>query len=47
MKKTCETSCFSTLNHIVSYVYNNGRVIKWIVNQYLKNGWTEAAGTVE
>src|SRR5215831_13602078 len=47
MKKTCETSCFSTLNHIVSYVYNNGRVIKWIINQYLKNGWTAATGTVE
>jgi hypothetical protein len=47
MKKTCETSCFSTLNHIVSYVYNNGRVIKWIINQYLKNRWTEATSTVE
>jgi MoaA/NifB/PqqE/SkfB family radical SAM enzyme len=47
MKKTCETKCFSTLNHIVSYVYNNGRVIKWMINQYLKNGWTEATGTVE
>ncbi len=47
MKKTCETQCFSTLNHIVSYIYNNGQVIKWIINQYLKNGWTEATGTVE
>jgi MoaA/NifB/PqqE/SkfB family radical SAM enzyme len=47
MKKTCETSCFSTLNHIVSYVYNNGRVIKWMINQYRKNRWTEATGTVE
>jgi MoaA/NifB/PqqE/SkfB family radical SAM enzyme len=47
MKKTCELSCFSTLNHIVSYVYNNGRVIKWIANQYLKNGWSKASGTIE
>jgi hypothetical protein len=47
MKKECELHCFSTLNHIVSYVYNNGRVIKWIINQYRKNRWTEASGTVE
>jgi MoaA/NifB/PqqE/SkfB family radical SAM enzyme len=47
MKKTCETSCFSTLNHIVSYVYNNSHVIKWIVKQYLANRWTSATETVE
>ena len=28
-------------------VYDNGRVVKWIINQYRKNGWTEATGTVE
>jgi MoaA/NifB/PqqE/SkfB family radical SAM enzyme len=46
MKKECELHCFSTLNHIVSYVYNNGRVIRWIMRQ-AKNGFTTAAGTVE
>ena len=46
MKKDCELHCFSTLNHIVSYVYNNGRVIKWILRQ-AKNGFTTANGTVE
>jgi MoaA/NifB/PqqE/SkfB family radical SAM enzyme len=46
MKKECELHCFSTLNHIVSYVYNNGRVIKWILRQ-AKNGFTTASGTVE
>jgi MoaA/NifB/PqqE/SkfB family radical SAM enzyme len=34
MKKTCEKHCFSTLNHNLSYCYNDARVIKWI--------WTQA-----
>ncbi len=46
MKKECEKTCFSTLNHIVSYVYNNGRVIRWILRN-AKNGFTRADGTVE
>ncbi len=46
MKKECELHCFSTLNHIVSYVYNNGRVIRWIL-RHAKNGFTRAEGTVE
>ena len=46
MKTECELNCFSTLNHIVSYVYNNGRVIRWILRQ-AKNGFTTAVGTVE
>jgi MoaA/NifB/PqqE/SkfB family radical SAM enzyme len=46
MKKECELHCFSTLNHIVSYVYNNGRVIKWIL-KHAKTGFTTAQGTVE
>jgi len=46
MKKECELHCFSTLNHIVSYVYNNGRVIKWII-RHAKSGFTKAEGTVE
>jgi MoaA/NifB/PqqE/SkfB family radical SAM enzyme len=46
MKKECELRCFSTLNHIVSSVYNNGRVIKWIL-RHAKNGFTRVEGTVE
>jgi MoaA/NifB/PqqE/SkfB family radical SAM enzyme len=47
MKKECELHCFSTLNHIVSYVYNNGNVIKWILKQGIRNGFTKAEGTVQ
>jgi MoaA/NifB/PqqE/SkfB family radical SAM enzyme len=46
MKKECELHCFSTLNHIVSYVYNNGRVMRWII-RHARNGFTKAEGTVE
>jgi hypothetical protein len=27
--------CFSTLNHIVAYAYNDLRVIKWMLRQAL------------
>jgi MoaA/NifB/PqqE/SkfB family radical SAM enzyme len=30
MKVTCERHCFSTLNHNLSYCYNDARVIKWL-----------------
>jgi MoaA/NifB/PqqE/SkfB family radical SAM enzyme len=30
MKQTCERHCFSTLNHNLSYCYNDTRVIKWL-----------------
>ena len=33
MKQTCERHCFSTLNHIVSYCYNDRRVISWMLKQ--------------
>jgi MoaA/NifB/PqqE/SkfB family radical SAM enzyme len=47
MKKECELHCFSTLNHIVSYVYKNGNVIKWIIKTAMKNGLTKMEHTVE
>jgi hypothetical protein len=47
MKKECELHCFSTLNHIVAYVYNSGSVIKWIVRNAMKNGLTKAETTVD
>ena len=30
MKKACEPHCFSTLNHNLSYCYDDARVIKWM-----------------
>src|SRR5438094_9797181 len=29
MKKSCQTHCFSTLNHNLGFCYNDARVIKW------------------
>ncbi len=33
LKASCETNCFSTLNHILSFCYDNTRVIKWMLRQ--------------
>ncbi len=33
MKKACQPHCFSTLNHIVGFCYNDARVIKWLFKQ--------------
>jgi MoaA/NifB/PqqE/SkfB family radical SAM enzyme len=33
MKRDCQPHCFSTLNHIVAYCYNDGRVIRWLLKQ--------------
>ena len=33
MKVECEPNCFSTLNHIVSWCYDDGRVIRWMLKQ--------------
>jgi MoaA/NifB/PqqE/SkfB family radical SAM enzyme len=33
MKQTCEPNCYSTLNHIVGWCYNDARVIKWLLKQ--------------
>jgi MoaA/NifB/PqqE/SkfB family radical SAM enzyme len=35
MKKTCQTHCFSTLNHNLGFCYNDSRVIKWVLQQAL------------
>jgi MoaA/NifB/PqqE/SkfB family radical SAM enzyme len=35
MKKSCQPHCFSTLNHILAYCYNDARVIKWMFRQTL------------
>jgi MoaA/NifB/PqqE/SkfB family radical SAM enzyme len=33
MKVQCEPNCFSTLNHIVGWCYNDMRVVKWMLKQ--------------
>ena len=33
MKHECQKSCFSTLNHILAFCYNDRRVIHWMLNQ--------------
>jgi MoaA/NifB/PqqE/SkfB family radical SAM enzyme len=33
MKKSCQQHCFSTLNHIVAFCYNDARVIKFLLKQ--------------
>ena len=31
MKQNCEANCFSTLNHILAFCYNDARVIRWLL----------------
>jgi MoaA/NifB/PqqE/SkfB family radical SAM enzyme len=33
MKKSCQTHCFSTLNHNLGFCYNDSRVLKWVLTQ--------------
>jgi MoaA/NifB/PqqE/SkfB family radical SAM enzyme len=33
MKISCQTHCFSTLNHNLGFCYNDARVIKWVLKQ--------------
>lgn len=35
MKESCNSTCYSTLNSIVGYCYNDVRVIKWLAKQTL------------
>ena len=46
MKKTCERHCYSTLNHIVGYGYNDRRVIQWLFKQAL-HGFQGIRGNFE
>ena len=36
MKKSCQPHCFSTLNHIVGFCYNDARVIKFLFQQAIR-----------
>jgi MoaA/NifB/PqqE/SkfB family radical SAM enzyme len=43
MKKECQKSCFSTLNHILAFCYNDRRVITWLLRQ-AKHGFRHVEG---
>jgi len=46
MKQSCERHCFSTLNHIVGYCYNDRRVIQWLLKQ-ARHGFQGIQGNFE
>jgi len=46
MKTACEPNCFSTLNHIVGWCYNDARVVKWLVKQ-ARHGFQGVQGNFE
>jgi len=45
MKKSCTTTCFSTLNSIVGHCYDNTVVIKWLAKQ-VKNRFRGITGSM-
>jgi len=45
MKKSCNTTCFSTLNSIVGHCYSDMRVLKWIWKQ-AKNRFRGVTGSL-
>ena len=45
MKSECQRHCFSTLNHIVAWCYNDRRVISFILTQ-AKHGFQGLRGQV-
>jgi MoaA/NifB/PqqE/SkfB family radical SAM enzyme len=46
MKQDCEANCFSTLNHILAFCYNDTRVIRWLLKEAL-HGFQGAHGNME
>ncbi len=46
MKNDCESNCFSTLNHILAFCYNDARVIRWLFKQSL-HGFQGVTGNME
>jgi MoaA/NifB/PqqE/SkfB family radical SAM enzyme len=46
MKCECEKNCFSTLNHILAFCYNDTRVIRWLFKQAL-HGFQGVRGNME
>ncbi len=46
MKTGCEANCFSTLNHILAFCYNDTRVIRWVLKQAM-HGFQGVRGNME
>ncbi len=46
MKQECQKTCFSTLNHILAFCYNDERVIKWLF-KHAKVGFKKIEGNFE
>jgi MoaA/NifB/PqqE/SkfB family radical SAM enzyme len=46
MKLSCEPNCFSTLNHIVGWGYNDRRAIRWLLRQ-ARHGFQGIQGNFE
>lgn len=44
MKESCQTHCFSTLNHNLGFCYNDARVVKWVLKQ-ARHGFQGASGS--
>jgi len=42
----CEPNCFSTLNHIVGWCYNDARVMKWMLKR-ARHGFQGIRGNLE
>ncbi len=47
MKTTCQSHCFSTLNHNLAYCYNDTRVIKSLCSNVVKNRFRGGARSFE
>jgi len=46
MKDQCQNDCFSTLNHILAFCYNDQRVIRWLLKQ-ATHGFQGIRGNME
>jgi hypothetical protein len=46
MKKECEPNCFSTLNHILAFCYNDANVLRWLLRQ-AAHGFQGVTGNME
>jgi radical SAM protein with 4Fe4S-binding SPASM domain len=44
MKESCQTHCFSTLNHNLAFCYNDARVLRWVIKQAAQ-GFQGATGS--
>src|SRR5438309_11767455 len=45
MKKSCQTHCFSTLNHNLGFCSNDARVINWVLKKPA-NGFQAVTGSL-